>query len=359
MNEREQRALVMKRDLDRRFFRKGVVIAILSGISYGLFTAFLNLGMETGIWREWAGGAVSAFAVIYIVSALGSALMYTLSAVWSLLLSAIQGKLGDFFRSVWTKPGRQILVAALLGGPIAGTAYVIALQQAGSIVIPISALNTAIGSVLGWALYKQKLTPRMILGIVICFIASLMIAGQSLLGDAPEEMASGVLMAFVAAFGWGLEGCLAGYATSMVDYQVGITIRQLTGGIANLLVVIPALSLVGGESLAYGWNLLGQAIGDVPALAAFAASGFFAMFAYSLWYKGNSMVGAALGMAASGAYSFWGPFFSWIILGVIAGRDGWTIPVIGWVAAVVMIIGIFTIAMNPLDLFRNREGTHA
>lgn len=83
------------------------------------------------------------------------------------------------------------------------------------------------------------------------------------------------------------------------------------------------------------------------------------MFAYSLWYKGNSMVGAALGMAASGAYSFWGPFFSWIILGVIAGRDGWTIPVIGWVAAVVMIIGIFTIAMNPLDLFRNREGTHA
>lgn len=358
MNEREQRALAMKRDLDRRFFRKGLVIAILSGISYGLFTAFLNLGMDTGIWREWAGGAVSAFAVIYIVSALGSALMYTLSAVWSLLLSAIQGKLGDFFRSVWTKPGRQILVAALLGGPIAGTAYVIALQQAGSIVIPISALNTAIGSVLGWALYKQKLTPRMILGIAICFIASLMIAGQSLLGDAPEEMASGVLMAFVAAFGWGLEGCLAGYATSMVDYQVGITIRQLTGGLANLLVVIPALSLIGGEQLSYGWNLLGQAIADVPALAAFAASGFFAMFAYSLWYKGNSMVGAALGMAASGAYSFWGPFFSWIILGVIAGRDGWTIPVIGWVAAVVMIIGIFTIAMNPLDLFRNREETH-
>ena len=33
-----------------------------------------------------------------------------------------------------------MIVAALIGGPIAGTAYVVALQMAGPIVVPISAL---------------------------------------------------------------------------------------------------------------------------------------------------------------------------------------------------------------------------
>lgn len=256
MDERHQRALRMQRALDKRFFRKGLVIAIISGICYGLFTAFLNLGLDTGIWAEWAGGAVSAFAVVYLVSAMGNALMYTFGATWSLLLSAKQGKLGDFFRSLWTKPGRQIILAALLGGPVAGTSYVIALQQAGAIVIPIAALDAAVGAVLGWALYKQKLTPRIITGLFICFVASMMIAGPSLLGDAPEGMAGGIVMAFVAAIGWGLEGCLAGYATSMVDYQIGITIRQFTGGLTNLIIVVPALSLIGGDGISYGWHLL-------------------------------------------------------------------------------------------------------
>lgn len=355
MNERQQAAR-LKAALDRRFFQKGLAIALISGVSYGLFTAFLNLGLSTGIWADWAAGALSAFAVTYIVSAMGSALMYTCSAIWSLGLSALQGKLGDFFRSIWTKPGRTILVAGLIGGPIAGTAYVIALQRAGAIVIPITGLNPAIGAVLGWLLYKQKLTPRILLGIAVCFAASMMIAGQSLFGNAPDGMFAGVLMAFVAALGWGLEGCIAGYATAMVDYQVGITIRQWVAGLANLVLVLPLLSLCAGERLTYSWGLLVEAIQDGPALAAFAASGFFAMFAYSLWYKGNSMCGAALGMAANGTYAFWGPFFSWLLLGVCYGQEGWTIPFIGWVSAFVMILGILIIAVDPRTFFHRKAG---
>lgn len=355
MNERQQAAR-LKAALDRRFFQKGLAIALISGVSYGLFTAFLNLGLSTGIWADWAAGALSAFAVTYIVSAMGSALMYTCSAIWSLGLSALQGKLGDFFRSIWTKPGRTILVAGLIGGPIAGTAYVIALQRAGAIVIPITGLNPAIGAVLGWLLYKQKLTPRILLGIAVCFAASMMIAGQSLFGNAPDGMFAGVLMAFVAALGWGLEGCIAGYATAMVDYQVGITIRQWVAGLANLVLVLPLLSLCAGERLTYSWGLLVEAIQDGPALAAFAASGFFAMFAYSLWYKGNSMCGAALGMAANGTYAFWGPFFSWLLLGVCYGQEGWTIPFIGWVSAFVMILGILIIAVDPRMFFHRKAG---
>ena len=87
----------------------------------------------------------------------------------------------------------------------------------------------------------------------------------------------------------------------------------------------------------------------------FAASGLCAFVSYMSWYKGNSMCGAALGMACNGTYSFWGPFCCWIVLGVFGGIDGWGLAPIAWIAAVLMVLGILVIAMNPLDLFKKRE----
>lgn len=356
MDHRLQRATKMKRALDAAFFKKGLAIAIMSGICYGLFTAFLNYGMARGVWTGWQSGenGMSPFVVTYIIGALGSSMMYTASALWSLGLSGIKGALGDFFRSLNTKPGRMIMLAALMGGPVAGTAYVIALQKAGSIVIPISALSTAIGAILGRVLYKQVLNARMMVGIVVCFIASMMIAGTSLTGEVKDGMMVGVLMAFVAAFGWGMEGVIAGYSTAMLDSQVGITIRQCVSAVANVCILLPALSVMSGEGVTYAWQLMGSAITDTSSVLCFVLSGFFAMYSYSLWYKGNSMCGAALGMAASGAYSFWGPFFCWLIIGVLGGQDGWAIAPIGWVSAIVMVVGIVIIAMDPRDLLKKR-----
>lgn len=41
------------------------------------------------------------------------------------------------------------------------------------------------------------------------------------------------------------------------------------------------------------------------------------MPAFSFWHKGSSMYGAALGMACNGMYTFWGPFFIWILMDVL------------------------------------------
>jgi hypothetical protein len=99
-------------------------------------------------------------------------------------------------------------------------------------------------------------------------------------------------------------------------------------------------------------TLTATALTNGPSMMFFVVSGFFALFAFSLWYKGNSMCGTALGMACNGAYSFWGPFFCWIVLGVFLGQDGWALAPIAWAAAIVMVIGILLIAVNPLELLR-------
>lgn len=351
-------AVAAKNKLSSKFFKKGITVAILSGMCYGLYSAFLTLGMSQGIWADWYGintAALSAFVITYMLGALGSAINDTISAIWCIGIAIIKGKLGDFFRTLKTKPGKMMIMAALVGGPISSTAYIVALQMAGSMVIPITALCPAIGAILARILYKQKLNARMMLGIAICFLASFMIGSTSLGGDAPEGLMLGIFIAFIAAFGWGLEGCVAGYGTSMIDYEISITIRQTISGLSNLIILVPIIGMISGGGFGFTTDLIGQAVTSGPAMIWFVVSAFFAVFAYSLWYKGNSMCGAALGMACNGAYSFWGPFFLWLVLGVFAGQEGWAIPPIAWAAAIVMIFGVLVIAMNPLDLFRKKE----
>lgn len=349
-------AAAAKMKLSSDFRKKGIIIALLSGLFYGFYTAFMTLGMSKGAWADWYGAntaGLSAFAITFLLGALGAATTDTCSAVWAVVIAAVRGRLGDFFRCLKTKPGLVMVVGALIGGPIASTAYVIGLQKAGSIVVPISALCPAIGAILGRVWFKQELNARMLLGIAICFLASLMIAIPSLGGDAPEGMLVGICFGFLAALGWGFEGCVCGYGTSMIDSEIGITIRQVTSGLSNLIILVPIFGMMSGDVNTLG--MVVQSFTSGPSMVWFVLAGLSAYLTFMFWYKGNSMSGAALGMSCNGTFSFWGPFCCWIVLGVICGIDGWSIPPIAWAAAVVMVIGIFIIALNPLDLLKKKE----
>lgn len=351
-------AITAKNKLSSDFLKKGISIALFSGLMYGFYSAFLTLGMTKGVWGDWYGAntaGLSAVVITYVLGALGSAVNDTCSAVWAVIYATVKGKLGDFFRCLKTKPGAVMILAALIGGPISSTAFVVALQMAGSIVIPITALCPAIGAILGRILFKQKLDKRMMLGIAICVVSSFMIGSTSIGGDAPAGMFLGICIAFIAALGWGFEGCVAGYGTSMIDSEIGITIRQATSGLSNLIILVPLFGMIFGDGIKLSTNLVSQAFTSGPAMIWFALSGLCAFVSYMSWYNGNSMCGAALGMACNGTYSFWGPFCCWIILGVIGGMDGWALPPIVWISAVLMMFGILVIAMNPMDLFKKKE----
>jgi len=351
-------AITAKNKLSSDFLKKGISIALFSGLMYGFYSAFLTLGMTKGVWGDWYGAntaGLSAVVITYVLGALGSAVNDTCSAVWAVIYATVKGKLGDFFRCLKTKPGAVMILAALIGGPISSTAFVVALQMAGSIVIPITALCPAIGAILGRILFKQKLDKRMMLGIAICVVSSFMIGSTSIGGDAPAGMFLGICIAFIAALGWGFEGCVAGYGTSMIDSEIGITIRQATSGLSNLIILVPLFGMIFGDGIKFSTNLVSQAFTSGPAMIWFALSGLCAFVSYMSWYNGNSMCGAALGMACNGTYSFWGPFCCWIILGVIGGMYGWALPPIVWISAVLMMFGILVIAMNPMDLFKKKE----
>ena len=346
------------------YFKRGIGFALASGICYGLYTAFLTLAETQGEWANWFSGApwgdgmapLGTFAVAFALAALAAGLNDLISGIWSLLACVRNQQLGDLWKTVRSKPGWVMMVCAVVGGPFATVAYVVGLNFATAAgnpgaIVPVAALNCAIGAVLGRIFFKQDLGSRKILGIIICLAAGAIIGGTGF--AAPD---SGVLIgcgfALIAAFCWGFEGCVAGFGTSLIDYRIGICIRQLTAGIIELAVMYPLLMAVGGDS-ALTASVFSAAIGNPLALI-FVISGFFAMPAFSFWYKGNSMCGTALGMACNGMYAFWGPFFIWLVMGVL-GIGGLSeqyppLSAVQWVGAVIMAVGIFVIAIDKKDL---------
>lgn len=346
-------AFAAKQRLAFEFRRKGVIIALMSAVFYGFYTAFMTLAMSLGVWEGWYGenSGLSAFAVMYLLSAIGAGTTDTCSALWATSIAGLRGRFGDFLRCIKTTPGLVMVAAAIIGGPLASTAYVVGLQKAGSIIVPISALCPAIGAILGRVLFKQQLNARMVLGIAICFGASLMIGSTSLGEDVRPGLAVGLLFGFLAALCWGIEGCVCGYGTSMIDPEIGITIRQVTSGTTNLLILVPLFGFISGVDT---FDMVRTAFTDSASIRWFIVAGLCAYVTFMFWYRGNSMCGAALGMSCNGTFSFWGPFCCWLVLGIAFNRDGWNLPPIAWAAALVMVVGIFTIAMNPLDLFRKK-----
>lgn len=369
----DQQIAQLREERRRKYFVRGVAFAIASGMCYGLYTGFLTLAETQGVWGEWFAGeawgngnpALSAFVITFVLAALAAGINDFFSGVWSLAMCAKNRQLGDFWKTVKTKPGWIMILCAVIGGPVATIAYIIGLNSATAagnpgVIVPIAALNCAIGAILGRVFFKQELNAHKIIGILICLFAGALIGGTSFAAMGPEALI-GCLFAFIAAFGWGFEGCVAGFGTILIDYRIGIAIRQTTAGILELFVMFPLLSVLGGEAACIP-NLAGAAITS-PALLIFLISGFFAMPAYSFWYKGNSMCGAALGMACNGMYAFWGPFFIWIIMGVLdlggVAADFPPLAPIQWVGALIMVVGIFCIAVNPKNLLGKRNGKEA
>lgn len=349
----------------RTFMRKGMGFALASGMCYGLYTAFLTLAETQGVWAQWFAGqswgtgmpALTPFLITFALAALAAGINDLFSGAWSLMVCAKNGQLADLAGTIRSKPGCILMLCAAIGGPFATICYVAALNEATAagnpgVIVPLAALNCAIGAVLGKIFFKQRLAGHMVFGIALCLFSAAVIGGASLASLGPQALASCIL-AFLAAFGWGFEGCVAGFGTSLIDYRVGICIRQLTAGVLELLVVYPVLMLVGGELVQLS-TMLASAFSS-PALVVFALAGLFAMPAFSFWYKGNAMCGAALGMACNGTYAFWGPFFIWLIMGAlnIGGLQESYPPLtaVQWTGALLMIAGIFCIAEDPRKAF--------
>ena len=134
----EAKVETLRNQRRKRFMTRGITFAVASGICYGLYTGFLTLAETQGVWGDWFAGtewgngheALNAFTITFTLAALAAGLNDLFSGIWSIAVCAKNRQLGDFWKTLKTKPGRVMMLCAIIGGPFATICYVIGLNSA-------------------------------------------------------------------------------------------------------------------------------------------------------------------------------------------------------------------------------------
>ncbi|MGT2910844.1 DMT family transporter [Streptococcus cameli] len=325
------RALAEKQmaEATKKFHSMGIRRGIISGLFYGLysFVVMIVSGFDP------IKSAVGIFAAPFVMGGINDFL-----GGCALLVNVIRaGKFKELGRSLATKPGKIMLLGFILGGPVANGAYLVGLSLAGAFAIPVSATTAAFGALFAAIFLKQKITPRVGLGMILC------VAGAVILNlvkpDGASNFTLGIILAVFAAICWGLEGTISAFGGAMLDSEVAVTLRQIISGLIQMVIIVP---LVGATGL-----FVDMLAAPIPMIL-LLVSGTLVAISYATWYQSNAMVGTAVGMSLNITYAFWGVFFSILFLGQALT------PTIA-IGSIIVILGAIIVTTNPLDFFRKSE----
>lgn len=312
----------------KNFRTKGLANGLISGITYAVYSTLVMVASG----YDPLVSAVGFLAAPFVCSGLND----FFAGVLLLIYNIKQGRTAELIRTLNTRPGKYLVVGFLLGGPIANGAYLIGLYMAGAYAIPISATCALFGALFAWIFLKQKLTARVIVGMVVCVVGAIII--NMVKPEGAPNFTLGIICALIAAICWGLEGVFSAFGGAMLDSDVTVCLRELISGVVDLVLIVPivgALALLGGTLNA-----------GIPVLW-LVLSGLSAALSFVTWYKANSTVGAAVGMSLNVTYAFWGVLFSVIFL-----HQPLTVSMI--VGSIVIVVGAVLVTMNPFDFLKKK-----
>ncbi|MBQ7969255.1 MAG: DMT family transporter [Clostridia bacterium] len=300
-----------------------MLAGIIAGITWALETVILGkaLGLD-----PLAAMALATFVSTFLHDAC--------SAIWSFFYNAVRGNLKNVWKAFKTKSGKWVVAAAVIGGPIGMTGYVMAVKYMGaSIGAVASAIFPAIGSVLAYVFLKEKMKWHQWIFLLIT------LAGVYGLSYSPDLAISnfwlGLLGAAMCSFGWGIEAVILAKCLNdpEVTDEYALQIRQTTSALTYGIIILPLLK---------GWgvtvDLFTQKSGWVLPLIAVAA--LFATVSYLFYYKAISQIGASKAMALNVTYTAWAILFTVILFGDTSVLSPLTIIC----ALVVLVCGIFAAA---------------
>lgn len=310
---------------------------IIAGITWAVATVVLGiaLGMNPFISTEQA---------IFLAPFVSTFLHDTCSAVCAAAYNGARGNWGNVWKALKTRSGKFVVLAAVIGGPVGMTGYVMAVNYMGaSIGAVASAMFPAIGAILAYLFLKEKMKWYQWVFLLFTLLG---VYGLSYSPDLQiENFLLGLIGALMCSFGWGIEAVIL--AKSLTDPEVtdeyALQIRQTTSAVFYGLILLPVLK---------GWGFTASLLtpgSDWP-LPVIAIAGFFATVSYLFYYKAISQIGASKAMALNVTYSAWAIVFTVLIL-----RDTSVLTVSTIACSIVVLVcGIFAAADFKVLLERNK-----
>lgn len=269
-----------------------------SGALWGLDTVILAIAL-----------ALNPFATDAHASLVSAALHDAICALILLIFMAVRGRLKDTWRAMHTRSGRAVMVAALLGGPIGMSGYLLAIDQIGAgYTAIISTFYPALGTALAVAVLKERMRPRQVIALAVAIGA--IIATSYTSTSVSGSALWGVLGALAAVVGWGCEAVILawGMRDDAVDNETALQIRETTSALTYLVLVVP----LGGALSSTGQALTSPGAMGLVALAAAAGTA-----SYLFYYKAIDLLGAARAMALNISYSAWAVLFAFLLQSIV------------------------------------------
>ena len=271
------------------------------GKRYGFFSGAL-WGLDTVV-------LAIALAMIpfdgFDQSALAGAVLHDVACALILVTyMALRGRLKDTWAALRTRPGKSVIAAALLGGPIGMSGYLIAIDNIGpGLTAIISTFYPALGTLLAFILLKERMAPRQIVALLVA-LGAIVATGWSATSESISggNAILGVAGALACVIGWGSEAVILtwGMRDEAVDNEVALQIRETTSALVYLFVVAPIAGVFG-----FTLHSLAHLSAGVVALAGLAGTA-----SYLFYYKALSAIGASRGMALNISYSAWAIIFA-------------------------------------------------
>ena len=264
-----------------------------SGALWGLDTVVLAIALAMIPFADFGQSALAG-AVLHDVAC----------AVILVVYMALRGRLKDTWAALRTRPGKSVIAAALLGGPIGMSGYLIAIDNIGpGLTAIISTFYPALGTLLAFILLKERMAPRQIVALLVA-LGAIVATGWSATSESISggNAILGVAGALACVIGWGSEAVILtwGMRDEAVDNEVALQIRETTSALVYLFVVAPIAGVFGSTL-----DSLAHLSAGVVALAGLAGTA-----SYLFYYKALSAIGASRGMALNISYSAWAIIFA-------------------------------------------------
>ncbi|MCR5208395.1 MAG: DMT family transporter [Eubacterium sp.] len=316
-----------------------MLFGALAGITWALETVILGIALGMTPF-------VSSDRALFLAPFVSTFLHDVCSAIWACGYNGVRGKLPDVLKALKTKSGKFVMLAALIGGPVGMTGYVLTIKYMGaSIGAVASAVFPAIGAVLAYFFLKEEMKwyRWVLLGITLLGVYGL--------SYSPEIEVSnfwlGIIGAMMCSFGWGIEAVILAkcFKDPSVKNEYALQIRQTTSSLTYGVIILPVLK-------GWGFTVKLFAAPSVKVVPVIAAAAFFATVSYLCYYRAISKIGASKAMALDITYAAWAIVFSVIIL-----RDTSIItPLTVTCAVIVIVCGILSATdFNQLKAKRNKK----
>ncbi len=310
-----------------------MIEGLLGGFFWGLNTVILGVALATSPFANTE-------QAIFLAPFISTFIHDFFSSLWMIVYMGIKKQSGAFLKALKTKSGKYIVLAAMVGGPIGMTGYVLSIKYIGAgYTAIISSLFPAVGAFLSYIFLKEKMRVDQMIGLAVS-VTGVIILGYTPGGNDVDNVLIGFMFALLCVFGWAAEAVIIAYGLRdpEITDDEALQIRQLTSAIFYGIIILPLIN---------GWEITLDIL-PTATTAIILAAALFGTTSYLFYYKAINKIGATKAMALNITYSAWSIIFGFLLL-----RE--TVSIKEIICALVIIGGSIVAGGDIRELFDFRK----